>query len=158
MPNSNPNWITEQNIAVKGWANLVTSKLKSSALRFRKGKTGMVIRGVGSKNQHAEDKLVNSIGRKIYMASGLAEGIGFKIERHGIFVHKGVGNGYIMQNGIVIRGARKPKPGKIYSGPINRRPVNWFNTQIDAYAPDLANKIAAINADAVINELNVRIK
>ncbi|MEI8049384.1 MAG: hypothetical protein WCI92_18530 [Bacteroidota bacterium] len=92
--------------------NLVTSKLKSSALRFRKGKTGMIMRGVGTKNQHAEDKLVNSIGRKIYMASGLAEGIGFKIERHGIFVHKGVGNGYIMQNGILIRGERKPKPGK----------------------------------------------
>ena len=100
----NINWVQEQNTAVKGWANMVTRKLKSSALQFKNGKSGMVQRGSGTKYQRNEDKLVNSIGRKIYMASGLAEGIGFKIERHGVFVHKGVGRGYIMEGGVVIRG------------------------------------------------------
>jgi hypothetical protein len=36
--------------------------------------------------------------------------------------------------------------------------VNWFNPQINAYIPDLADKIAAINADAAINQLHVNIK
>jgi len=36
----------------------------------------------------------------------------FKIERHGIFVHKGLGYGYIMQNVMVIRGFRNPKLDK----------------------------------------------
>jgi len=158
MANLNTNWVQEQNIALKGWANLVTGKLKNSATRFKKGKSGMVLRGKGTKYERTEDKLVNSISRKIYMASGLAEGVGFKIERHGIFVHKGVGYGYIVQNGMVIRGSRNPKLKVKMSRPINRKPVNWFNPQINAYIPDLADEIAAINADAVINELNVRIK
>lgn len=104
----NINWIQEQNATVKGWANMVTRKLKSSALQFKHGKSGMLQRGKGTIYQRNEDKLVNSIGRKIYMASGLAEGIGFKIERHGVFVHKGVGRGYIMEGGIVIRNYKSP--------------------------------------------------
>jgi hypothetical protein len=166
------NWIQEQNIAVKGWANMVTRKLKSSALQFKHGKSGMVQRGSGSKYQRNEDTLVNSIGRKIYMASGLAEGIGFKIERHGVFVHKGVGRGYIMEGGAVIRGY-KTDPGlkkraknskrttaaiQKSTGALKRHPAPWFNPVIENTVPELADKIAVINADAVINELHARIK
>ncbi len=172
MSDFNPNWITEQNIALKSWANLVTSKIKNSASRFQKGKSGMVLRAKGTKYERNEDKLVNSISRKIYMASGVAEGVGFKIERHGIFVQKGVGRGHIVQNGMVVRGYRTSKEAQLMAkkknraiaekvatgGPVNRRPYNWFNPQIDRYLPELADKITAINADAVINELNVRIK
>jgi len=158
MANMNTNWVQEQNIALKGWANLVTGKLKNSATRFKKGKSGMVLRGKGTKYEHAEDKLVNSISRKIYMASGLAEWVGFKIERHGIFVHKGVGYGYIVQNGMVIRGSKNPNLKVKMAGPINRKPVNWFNPQINAYIPNLADKIAAINADAAINSLHINLK
>ena len=106
------------------------------------------------------------------MASGLAEGVGLKIERHGIFVQKGVGCGHIVQNGMVVRGYRTSKETQFMAkkknravaekvatgGPVNRRPYNWFNPQIDRYLPELADKITAINAAAVINELNVRIK
>jgi hypothetical protein len=166
------NWIQEQNTAVKGWANMVTRKLKSSALQFRHGKSGMVQRGTGTKYQRNEDKLINSIGRKIYMASGLAEGIGFKIERHGVFVHKGVGRGYIMEGGVVIRGYKTPlgikKQAKNsnrsvaskqkISGTINRHPAPWFNPVIENTVPELADKIAVINAEAVINELHAKIK
>jgi hypothetical protein len=165
-------WIQEQNIAVKGWANMVTRKLKSSALRFKHGKSGMVQRGSGTKYQRNEDKLINSIGRKIYMASGLAEGIGFKIERHGVFVHKGVGRGYIMEGGVVIRGykttsGKKTVDGKSNrsvaskqktTGTMNRHPTHWFNPVIENTVPELADKIAVINAEAVINELHAKIK
>jgi hypothetical protein len=166
------NWVQEQNTAVKGWANMVTRKLKSSALQFQHGKAGMVQRGTGTKYQRNEDKLVNSIGRKIYMASGLAEGIGFKIERHGVFVHKGVGRGYIMEGGIVIRGYKtlsgiKKKANNSNrsvaskqktSGTMNRHPAPWFNPVLENTVPELADKIAVINADAVINELHAKIK
>jgi hypothetical protein len=168
----NINWVQEQNTAVKGWANMVTRKLKSSALQFKHGKSGMVQRGSGTKYQRNEDKLVNSIGRKIYMASGLAEGIGFKIERHGVFVHKGVGRGYIMEGGVVIRGYRtesglkkqaKNSTRSVASkqkttGTMNRHPAPWFNPVIENTVPELADKIAVINADAVINELHAKIK
>lgn len=168
----NINWIQEQNTAVKGWANMVTRKLKSSALQFKHGKSGMVQRGSGTKYQRNEDKLVNSIGRKIYMASGLAEGIGFKIERHGVFVHKGVGRGYIMEAGVVIRGYKTSsgikKQGtnanrsvasiQKISGSIKRHPAPWFNPVIETTVPELADTIAVINADAVINELYAKIK
>ena len=152
-------WVAEQTAELGRWSNMVTRKLKNSASRFTKGKSGAVIRGKGKAWQHAEDKLVRSLSRKLYMVSGLAEGVGFKLERHGIFVHKGVGRGYIAQGGVVIRGHKTSvKKSKTSSSGISRHPVDWFNPVIEAEVPELANRIASINADAVINELHANIK
>ena len=51
------------------------------------------------------------------------------MERHGVFVHKGVGKGYKMMNGMVVRYATSPV------GPNGPRvPVDWFNVIIDQEA------------------------
>lgn len=158
----NPTLVKEQTHTVKHWSDLVVRKLKSVAGKFVHGKSGMVIRYKGQRYEHPEDKLVRSLGRKIYMSYGLAEGVGFRIERHGVFVHKGVGNGYIISNGVVIRGHKEKHTGKAIphqtTTTMNRHPQDWFNPVMDRYVPELADKIAILNADAAINEMHVRIQ
>ena len=41
---------------------------------------------------------------------------------------------------------------------MNRHPQDWFNPVMDRYVPELADKIAILNADAAINEMHVRIQ
>jgi len=167
------NWVEEQNKEVKRWGNMVTRRLKASAAQFVDGKTkSMVTRGQKTGYPHSETKLAESLNRKIYMDSGVAEGLSFKIERHGVFVQKGVGRGYIAQGGSVMRGFRTGKMVKdmakaknrsvaektVTGGAINRKPVDWFNSILEQAMPEFIHKITTINADAVINEISMKIK
>ena len=46
---------------------------------------------------------------KVGKEFGLANYVGFSFERHGVFVHKGIGRGYQSNgNGLVIRTAKYP--------------------------------------------------
>ncbi len=141
-----------QNQIVKAWAVSTQAKLKASAAQLVRGKKGTVQRRNKYGTVRDEEKLKNSIRHRIYMKHGISEGIGFRIERHGVFVHKGVGNGYRMENGIVVRYAKNP-PGP--NGP--RVPKDWFNNIINQNVPALANMVAQVNADAVINAARMRI-
>lgn len=162
--------IVQQNAEVKRWSSMVTRKLRTSAARFQKGKEGMVKRKKPS--PHDEAKLKDNLNYKIYKNYALAEGVGIKIERHGVFVQKGVGRGYISTGGVVTRGVKNSKEVKQYAsaknravnqktvigGSINRKPVDWFNSILNQHVPELADKIAKINADAVINRERILIK
>ena len=173
-----------QNAALNTWSEKTQIMLRSSAEQFRYGKKGTVrlTPPAGAKwKAHDEAKLKASIGKKIYKKYDVSEGVGFKIERHGVFVQKGVGRGYKMINGVVVRTAKhlpmdqqasnhkwgfgikalKLKGKKVGRGPASgrkRRPVDWFNSSINVNLPDLADQIAIINANAVINSLHINIK
>ncbi|MHC1773842.1 MAG: hypothetical protein AB9834_00375 [Lentimicrobium sp.] len=45
----------------------------------------------------------------------------------------------------------------ILSGPIRRQPVDWFNIIMDQNVPELADKVAQLNADAAVNALRLRV-
>lgn len=163
--------IQQQNQELQRWSVKVVRKLKTDTSRFTKGKTGMVIRGKGTPSAHREDKLTSSLGYKTYYDYGLAIGMGVKLERHGVFVHKGVGRGHIMVGGMVIRGVksssavayaknknRESKGYQLHTGSINRHPVEWFNPTLNLMVPQLADRIAEINADAVVNSDQMMIK
>ncbi len=154
----------EYNQMVRKWTSMVKRKLTGSAGRFRHGKSGMVTRGKGWKS-HPENKLDNSMKHKTHQSFGEIDSVGFQFERHGVFVHKGVGRGYEMQSGMVVRTA-KSKPANVYHtimgvrvtfGSLDilnqrsRKPVEWFNPILDEYLPELADKVAEMKADAVFN-------
>ena len=77
-----------------------------------------------------------------------------------------------MEGGVVIRGFKTNSGLKTQAknsnrsvaskqkttGSMNRHPAPWFNPVIENTVPELADKIAVINADAVINELHAKIK
>ena len=148
--NSNPGQYTpiqQQNYAVLKWVPKVRRVLTSSTRKFTDGKNvPKVIRGT-----RTEKKLAQSITSKTKRNYGEIDTITYSFERHGVFVHKGVGRGYEAQGGFVIRTAK---------GPLTkaRKPVEWFNPILDAYIPELADEIAKVNADAVLNAASVKIR
>lgn len=143
------NDIQKQNAVILAWVPQVRTKLVNSAtMKFNDGKdVPMVMRGKGSKRR-PELKLSGSIRSKTRKMDGEIDTITFSFERHGVFVHKGVGRGYPIGGGGVIKN-KSEEP---------RRKVEWFNPILDADMPELANRIAEINADAVLNSARALIK
>ena len=140
--------IAKQNALVLAWVPMVRTKLVSSSRWFTDGKTEpMVMRGTGLKRRQ-ELKLAASIRSKTRQNYGEIDTITYSFERHGVFVHKGVGRGYPISGSGVI----KNPSGK------TRVAVEWFNPILDQNLPELANRIAEINADAVLKTARAHIK
>jgi hypothetical protein len=141
----------QQNELVLRWTPKVRTALRSSARWFSDGKfESMVIRDGG---KQVEKKLAASINSKVGKDFGLANYVGFSFERHGVFVHKGVGRGYQSNGkGFVIRTAKNPPKHH------ERIAIEWFNPVLEKYIPELADKIAEINADAAVNATRMKIK
>ena len=148
---SDPGVVADQNAAVLKWVPKVRAALRSSARWFSDGKTeSMVIRDHG---KQLEKKLANSIDSKFRKDFNVINNISFQFERHGVFVHKGVGRGYQSNgNGFVTRTAKYPARIR------ERVAVEWFNPVLDKNVPALADQIAEINTEAAINATNMRIK
>lgn len=143
--------VQEQNAIVKAWVPKVRSKLRSSARWFSDGKTeSFVMRGTGSKRRK-EGKLAESIQSKTKAEFGLIDTITYRFERHGVFVHKGVGRGYNANGSFVTRTAKG-------NGKRARVAVEWFNPVLDQNLPELAEKIIRVNSDAVIKSALMKIK
>jgi hypothetical protein len=143
--------IQEQNNIVLNWVPSVNRQLRASAAWFRFGKTEpFITRGTGAKMRQ-EGKLVNSINPSTRQTMGEIDTISFSFERHGIFVHKGVGRGWEMAGKLVRRTAK----GEMKNG--GRNTVEWFNPVIEKNAPALADKIAEVNANAVLNFSKLKI-
>lgn len=164
-----PQDLNDYNSMIRRWSAMVRRKLHGSVLQMRKGKKQTITRGTGS-NTRLEFKLKDSLSYKPRYDYGQVDSVSYRFERHGVFVHKGVGRGHIMSGGIVVRGrkasleARKQARARnqkaeniILSGPIRRQPVDWFNPVIDKNIPELADKVAQMNADAAVNALRLRI-
>jgi len=166
-----PELSTDYNQMIRRWAAMVRRKLVGSVLRMQKGKSGAVTRGVKRLQSRTEFKLRDNMAYRTHQDYGIIDGVGFRFERHGVFVHKGVGRGYVMVGGMVVRGSRPGDILKAYAksknrsaeksvliGPGRRQPVEWFNPILDQHVPELADKVAKMNADAVVNALRMRVK
>ena len=140
--------VEQQNKIIEQWIPKVRRALRTSARRFPEGKTqGFVTRGNKSGFSRMEGKLSQSIKSKTKKSYGAVEMISFNFERHGVFVHKGVGRGYPVSGSVVI----KNPSGK------TRKPVEWFNPIVDKYFPQLADKIAEVNTNAAVNATRLKI-
>jgi len=137
-----------QNEAITKWSSMVQRRLRDSATRFSHGKDGTIIRPGRS-----ETKLHGSIKGSTSKQYGVIDRASIIFERHGVFVHKGVGRGYQMQGGTVIRTAKLPFPD-----PRPRTAREWFNPILEQSLQELADKLAEINADAVVNATRMMIR
>ena len=140
--------IQEQNEAVSKWSSMVQRRLRQSLQQFNNGKNSTVQRPGRS-----ERMLRTSLNSKTKQNYGVIDKVSIQFERHGVFVHKGVGNGYKMQSGTVIRTAKKPIPN-----PRPRVAAEWFNPILDQSLPELADKLADIGANAVLNATRMTIR
>jgi hypothetical protein len=155
-----PNSFTpkEQDDIIRKWSSMVTRYLKSSTISFHHGKKETIERP-----GRTEQKLADSIRSRTRKDYGVIDRVSFIFERHGVFVHKGVGRGYKMESGMVVRNAkiedpmtREPKWWE--DDPRPRLPREWFNPILEQTLPELSNKLAEINADAVLSSSRMMIK
>ena len=140
--------VQEQNEAVFKWSSMVQRRLRQSLQQFNNGKNSTVQRP--GRSEHILRTSLNSKTKQNY---GVIDRVSIQFERHGVFVHKGVGNGYKMQGGTVIRTAKKPIPD-----PRPRVAVEWFNPILNQTLPELADKLADIGANAVVNATRMMIR
>lgn len=79
---------------------------------------------------------------------GVADRISYRMPRHGILREKGVGRGVGMKNGKRYGKTKTISPETALS---RRQPKPWFSIVLDKSVPELANIVASINSNAVIN-------
>ena len=137
----------EQNAVVRQWISMVQKRLKANTGVFYKGKASARFH-----HGRLERKLSDSLKSQTKQKYGVIDQASIIFERHGVFVHKGVGRGYKMVGGSVVRTAKSINPFR------TRVPKEWFNPAIDQLLPELVEKLEKINADAVINATRLVIK
>ena len=144
---------------VAGWGKRVRNQTIFNARRLKHPSP--------KSTSHDHESLGDSIGEKTYKSDGEIDCIGFSFARHGVFWQKGVGRGYVMQNGVVLRGQKKRIGINKYdkrtsflasAGPIRRKPVDWFNGLISQEIETLADIVADHYADRVINATRMTIR
>ena len=147
----------EYNRRVSRWGLELEGKLRSS---------------IGMLTSKGKGRLVKSLRLKTAEWSGEVDKLSYHFLRHGVFLHKGVGRGYVMQGGVVVRGQ---KPGKVLKaaaanagrsiaskvlklGEINRNAVEWFNPVVSGSIESLADMVTEMNADRVVSASKILIK
>lgn len=76
--------------------------------------------------------------------------IGFSFLREGIFVHKGVGRGYVMNGDSVVKTSE--------NAAFVRHPKPWFNPVIERYIPELDAIIKANSDTNILNTYRIFIR
>lgn len=148
--------VEQYNDRIKEWRSATGTKIRSSIKMHESAGKG---------------KLLSSFRGKDFKIEGEIDRIAYYFERHGVFWHKGVGRGYVMSGGRVIRG-RKPSAEvaayarqknrsvghAILSGRIGRHAVEWFNPVVRDNITRLADMVAEMRADQVINYTKILIR
>lgn len=104
---------------------------------------------IGWRSARDEDKLIGTQSFVNMNREGEASNVKFLIPRHGVFVHYGVGRGWIRQGSSIIRGsltasARRSKQRNrrvilLPGGGQGRRPIDWFDIEIKRGIRQLAD-------------------
>lgn len=104
---------------------------------------------VGFKSARNEEKLIGTRSFVNLNRDGEASNVKFLIPRHGVFVHYGVGRGWIRQGNSIVRGSltasakrskrRNRRVTLLTSGGEGRKPIDWFDIEIKQGINQLAN-------------------
>lgn len=103
---------------------------------------------IQSLSSSQRNRLYRSLRLNTGKKDGLIYKLGFKLKRHGVFMEKGVGRGYNMNGGSVVRTAKGPQKKA-------RVPKPWFNPSVDAHAGNLADAAAKHYADLAMSRLKI---
>lgn len=123
---------------------------------------------IRSLSQKGKGDLLRSLRGRTYKRYGEIDRIGYGFERHGVFLQKGVGRGYVMRNGFVQRGIKvrvgrnlhdKRTDFRAVPGQINRKPKDWFNGPLANNVEKLADIVVEHYADqAILNFKRMKIQ
>lgn len=136
--------------------------------------TGMQLRdAIRTLTSKGKGDLLRSLRAKSYKLYGEVDRLAFHFVRHGVFVHKGVGRGYAMIGGKVMRvsGSKSATYWREYArlknrsfepalhgGQMKRKPVEWFNPVVRGRIEKLADLVAEMRADQAVNATKILIR
>jgi len=127
--------VAEFNAKIRGWGDSVRADLKSS---------------ISSLIAH-DTKLSNSLKNTYYSEKKRnnnndieIDRIGFSFAVEGVYVHLGVGRGYVRSGGYTIRSAKNRSDHM-------RRPNEWFNPVIKNHVEELAGIVKSYYSELIIN-------
>lgn len=130
---------TGVNAAILQWKSATTAALKSQ---------------IGMLTSSGKGELIQKLrGYVDHDPNGTIYRMAWKFPRHGIYLIKGVGRGYIMQDGRIIRAVRKDNRIMTINKSIQRHPKDWFNPVIEARIDDLAEKVSSFYADQAAEQI-----
>ena len=156
MQESTPQLITPEqfNTKVRGWTISVRQRM-----------AGNIPESTGALKRSLESFVLDN-------KEGIPIRAYFKFERHGVFIHYGVGRGYIRANGMVVPGRRlnKQEQGQyrkrgenrkdiakmriLYNdGSVRRTPLDWFDMEIKVGIRELADIAQEYHGDAALERL-----
>ena len=145
MQNSTPKLITTQefNEKVRGWTVSVRSRMARNAPKYT---------GVES-SKRVDPKLAASLSYRIRKdREDISSRIKYQFPRHGVFIHYGVGRGYMREGGAVVKVSRSRTQG------INRRPNDWFDVEIRNNMEDLAEIAQEFYGDWALDDMLSKIE
>jgi hypothetical protein len=136
--------------------------------------TGVKIRNqIRAFSQDGKGDLLRSLRSKAYKIYGEVDRLAYHFARHGVFWHKGVGRGYRMIGGKVMRvsGSASNQYWKEYAKLKNRtfdhkvlkgysmkrHPEEWFNPVITENIERLADIVTEMRADQAVNATKILI-
>jgi hypothetical protein len=154
MGDSDPKYITEAEFvtSLKQWSNDAKRSMIANVNRMTegRGKSGAYS---NIKTKRTEVKLSDNISYRFIRKYGDVAGIRFAFPRQGIYIHYGVGRGYIYSGNSVDRGYKKlPKKQKA-TGPLKRKPVDWFDVVIKTGIGRLADIVQERYGDRAMTDL-----
>lgn len=136
MQNTTPQIMTieEFNSRIKSWTVKTRSKMAGNAPK-------------------ATGELASSLSYAFKKNFGHISTINYKFQRYGVFIHYGVGRGYIRSGNSVIRGSRNPK-SKIDPSTGFKRPADdWFDVEIRTGLIQVAEITRDFYGDMAMNQL-----
>ncbi len=149
----------EYNEKISSWSAATGTKLRASIQRLTSKGKGDLLRSLRAKN---------------YKYYGEIDRVAYNFQRHGIFLHKGVGRGYAMVGGKVVRISgslqntfwkeyaklknKSLSPKVLSDTPSMRKAVEWFNPVINDNIDKLADLVAEMRADQSVSATKILIK
>lgn len=146
-PLTHPSVIPQFNADIRKWGNttnyILRNVVNSTLTKGKKSSPHIYKKGIhkGKSERHLGESLKSTFksedgGMKI-------EVVKFGMERHGVFVQKGVGRGYKISGKVLGPNTRNKTVG-------SRSPKDWYNKTIDANSLKLSNLLVKHHANAVI--------
>lgn len=131
---------TGVNRKIVQWKSTTTAELKSAISMLTSEGKGQLLNELRGYVNHDPDGSIYSVS--------------WKFPRHGIFIIKGVGRGYMIIDNQVVRAVKKNSAVYTVSGTIERQPQDWFNPVIENRIPVLAQMISDYYADQAVEQID----
>ena len=124
-------------------------------LRWKSGTTAALKSQIGMLTSEGKGELMKNLSGYVNQdADGAISSLSWRFPRHGIFLIKGVGRGYVIEDGRVIRAVRKNNTLYMISDTIEREPKDWFNPVIEQRIPKLSKMVADYYADQGVKQID----